>query len=57
MKPDYEVKMGVWPVRGKVEFKSVSVRYLHGPRVIRNLNIEIQPKEKVSNSVKLFSID
>lgn len=47
VKPDYEVKMGVWPVRGKVEFKSVSVRYLHGPRVIRNLNIEIQPKEKI----------
>lgn len=37
-----------WPVIGKIEFKDVSVRYMDGPRVIKNLNLTIQPKEKVS---------
>ncbi|KAL1455317.1 hypothetical protein WDU94_009420, partial [Cyamophila willieti] len=36
-----------WPVVGKIEFDDMSVRYLGGPRVIKNLTITIHPKEKV----------
>ncbi|EFA03945.1 probable multidrug resistance-associated protein lethal(2)03659 [Tribolium castaneum] len=37
-----------WPEHGKIEFKSVSMRYSsNDPYVLKNLNISITPREKV----------
>ncbi|KAJ3653127.1 hypothetical protein Zmor_019040 [Zophobas morio] len=37
-----------WPQLGQIEFKSVSMRYApHKPLVLKNIEIKIQPREKV----------
>ncbi|KAI5699855.1 hypothetical protein M8J75_009903 [Diaphorina citri] len=47
LSPNYEDENEIWPVLGKIEFQNTNVRYLSGPRVIKNLNITIHPKEKI----------
>lgn len=48
-----------WPFLGKIEFRNFSLRYsLDSPYVLKNLNIQIQPLEKVimEMSVNFYSI-
>ncbi|XP_025836204.1 multidrug resistance-associated protein 4-like [Agrilus planipennis] len=37
-----------WPQNGKINFKNMGLKYVEtGPLVLKNLNISIQPKEKI----------
>jgi len=37
-----------WPFLGKIEFRNFNLRYdLNSPYVLKNLNVQIQPMEKV----------
>lgn len=39
-----------WPQRGSIEFTNVSIRYgIHGPWVLKNINVSISPCQKVLN--------
>jgi len=44
-----------WPNNGQIVFKNLSLRYsLDTPHVLKNLNIIIQPMEKVKQSTYNF---
>lgn len=46
---DGTVTAGGWPVAGKIVFDSFSLRYsADSPRVLKNLNFQINPSEKVT---------
>lgn len=41
-----------WPVSGKIVFKNFNLRYNpNGPYILKNLNIEIEPMEKVNSNI------
>jgi ATP-binding cassette, subfamily C (CFTR/MRP), member 1 len=45
-----------WPSRGAVVFKNYSTRYREGlPLVLKNINFEVKPKEKVGSMSAYFS--
>ena len=37
-----------WPQEGRVELRNVSVSYPGGPNVIHDINVNIEPSEKVT---------